>query len=102
MPLRNQQPEAITTHGFVECTGLLPEALCVRLADLSMDKAAGISNSPCARAEPESGPEPILSLSLSLSQSLSLTQTQTQTQALTLTLKLSLSLSLSLTLRLRP
>ena len=44
MPLRNQQPEAITTHGFVECTGLLPEALCARLADLSMDKAIGISN----------------------------------------------------------
>jgi hypothetical protein len=38
VPLRNQQPEAITTHGFVECTGLLPEALCARLGDLSMDK----------------------------------------------------------------
>ena len=44
VPLRNQQPEAITTHGFVECTGLLPEALCARLADLSMDRAIGISN----------------------------------------------------------
>ena len=43
-PLRNPVPEAIATHGFAECSGLLPVELCARIAKEPMEEAEGISN----------------------------------------------------------
>ena len=43
-PLRNVEPDQITTHGFVECESLLPANLCVDLNNVPMERAEGISN----------------------------------------------------------
>lgn len=43
-PLRNQIPESIIEHGFVEVESLLPPELCEALAKLPMRNAEGISN----------------------------------------------------------